>query len=60
MGFVFFVFSSLGFVLWWVFFRVFVKFRKFFITKNLVIIYKLNTINIFLLQREALPSSWFF
>jgi hypothetical protein len=39
----------LGFVLWWVFlfFYVYVKPKKFFITKNLVITYKLSTIDDF-------------
>ncbi len=44
----------LGFVLWWVFFSFYISFkpRKKFITKNLVITFKLNTIKIFLPERK--------
>ncbi len=41
----FLLFFYLGFVLWWVlFFYVFAKPRKYFITKNLIITYKLSTV----------------
>ncbi len=57
------VLCFLGFVLWWVLlFYVFVKPRKFFITKNLIITYKLNIV-VVLPQREKLCHnlgfSWF-
>jgi hypothetical protein len=45
---IFLLFFFLGFVLWWVlFFYVFVKLKLFFITKNLLLILKLNTIESF-------------
>jgi len=45
-------FFCLGFVLWWVlFYYTFFKPIKFFITKNLVITYKLNNNSEFLLQK---------
>ncbi len=34
--------------------------KKIFITKNPVITYKLNTIKVFLPQREIFPHFWFF
>jgi hypothetical protein len=38
----------MGFVLWWVFFfNTFIELIKFYICKNLVIIFKLSTIEIF-------------
>ncbi len=43
----FLLFFCLGFVLWWVLFLGFHQALKVFITKNLVITYKLNTIEIF-------------
>jgi hypothetical protein len=38
-----FLFFCLSFVLWWVFFLGFCQAYKVFITKNVVITYKLNT-----------------
>jgi hypothetical protein len=44
----FLLFFCLGFVLWWVlFFYAFIKLRNFFITKNLIITYKLSKIKSF-------------
>jgi hypothetical protein len=39
----YFLFFCLSFVLWWVFFLGFCQAYKVFITKNVVITYKLNT-----------------
>jgi len=44
---VFLLFFCLGFILWSVFFYAFVNFRKKIITKNLVFIFKLSTIESF-------------
>jgi hypothetical protein len=50
MGFVYFY---LGFVWWWVFFSyAFIKPRNFFITKNLIITYKLSTIQSFYFKKR--------
>jgi hypothetical protein len=44
---VFLLFFCSGFVLWSFFFYALVKLRKFFITKNLVLIFRLSTIESF-------------
>jgi len=55
MGFMFFCFSFvLSFVLWWVlYFYAFIKLRNFFISKNLIIIFKLSTIeNFYYIEKD--------
>jgi hypothetical protein len=51
---VFLFFFCPSFVLWWFFFfYAFVKLRKFFITKNLVFIFKLNIVeNLYYIEKD--------
>jgi hypothetical protein len=57
---VFLFFFCSNFVLWWVFFYAFVKFRKFFITKNLKFIFKLSTIESFYYTEKLRHNFGFF
>jgi hypothetical protein len=57
---VFLLFFCLGFVLWWVLFLCFIKLKKIFSTKNVIIIFKLSTIDKFTTHKETSLQSWFF